>query len=175
MPSTTNLQFPYLEAAQAQKHVTVNETVRALDALVHLAVVSRTQSDPPGSPSDGIRYIPAATATGVWSGKEGQIAAYQDGAWAFLTPREGWRAWVGDEERLLIHDGTNWSQSLGSAEFDTLTCASLGGAGSSYLVIDSIKPTSGDPSGSEGMLYVNTADNAVRIFAGGAWRSLVNW
>ena len=38
MPETsTHLLLPYLLAAQAQKHVTVNEALRLLDGLVQLA------------------------------------------------------------------------------------------------------------------------------------------
>jgi hypothetical protein len=39
MPETsTHLLLPYLLAAQAQKHVAVNEALRLLDGLVQLAV-----------------------------------------------------------------------------------------------------------------------------------------
>ena len=34
MSATTNLQLPYILPAQSQKHVTVNESLRILDALV---------------------------------------------------------------------------------------------------------------------------------------------
>lgn len=34
MTDTTNLALPYLEAAQAQKHVTHNEALTTLDAIV---------------------------------------------------------------------------------------------------------------------------------------------
>ena len=81
-------------AAQAQKHVTHNEAVRALDAIVQLMVLDKDLTSPPGSPADGARYIVAASPTGAWAGQAGKIAAYQDGAWAFYAPREGWLAWA---------------------------------------------------------------------------------
>lgn len=55
MASSPHLALPYLEAAQAQKHVTHNEALRALDAVVMLAVLDRDLASPPGSPSDGDR------------------------------------------------------------------------------------------------------------------------
>ena len=109
MSNTTNLQMPLLEVAQAQKHVTVNDTIQALDAIVQLSVKDRDLTAPPGSPADGDRYIPAASATGAWASQDGNIAAWQDGAWAFYNPREGWRCWVDDEDKLLVHDGTDWN------------------------------------------------------------------
>ena len=51
MPDTsTHLLLPYLLAAQAQKHVTVNEALRLLDGLVQLAVLDRHLTAPPAEP-----------------------------------------------------------------------------------------------------------------------------
>ena len=57
MDNTPNLQLPYLMAAQAQKHVTHNEALRALDAIVQLLVLDKDLASLPGSPTDGSRYI----------------------------------------------------------------------------------------------------------------------
>ena len=89
MDSSPNLTLPYIVAAQAQKHVTHNEAIRALDALVQLMVLDKDLASPPGSPADGNRYIVAASPTGAWAGQAGKVAAYQDGAWAFFTPARG--------------------------------------------------------------------------------------
>lgn len=108
MDSTPNLGLPYIMAAQAQKHVTHNEAIRVLDAVVQLAVLDRDFSSPPATPSDGDRYLVAASASGTWAGHDGSIAAWLDGAWMFLAPREGWIAWVADERILLAWDGAAW-------------------------------------------------------------------
>jgi hypothetical protein len=105
---TPNLKLPYILAAQAQKHVTHNEAIRALDAIVQTAVLDSDLTVPPASPTDGDRYIVAPGATAAWLGKDGQIAAFQDGAWSFYAPREGWIAWVADEDRLYAWDGAAW-------------------------------------------------------------------
>lgn len=108
MSETGNLGLPLLAAAQAQKHVTVNQSLRTLDALVQLAVLDRNLTAPPGSPAEGNRYIVASPATGVWAGKENQIAARQDGAWVYHTPDPGWLAWVTDESALIAWSGSAW-------------------------------------------------------------------
>ncbi len=41
MEQSANLQLPYIMPSQAQKHVTHNEAIRTLDALVQLAVLDR--------------------------------------------------------------------------------------------------------------------------------------
>jgi hypothetical protein len=81
---SANLSLPYILAAQAQKHVTHNEAIRALDAIVQLAVLDRDLAAPSGSPAEGDRYIVADAPTGAWAGRAGDIAAFQDGAWAFI-------------------------------------------------------------------------------------------
>jgi len=115
MDHTPNLALPYLAAAQAQKHVTHNEALLRLDAVVQIGVTSKALTMPPASPLEAERYIPAPGATGAWAGKDGQIAAFQDGAWMFHPPRAGWLAWVADEQRLHVHDGSNWAPLTGSA------------------------------------------------------------
>lgn len=109
MDDTQNLKLPYILPAQAQKHVTHNEALRALDAIVQLSVLDRDLTLPPATPNDGDRYIIAAGAADDWSGKDGQIAAWQDGAWAYYIPNEGWLAWIHDEDNLCVFDGVNWT------------------------------------------------------------------
>ena len=86
MDNTANLQLPYIMPAQAQKHVTHNEAIRGLDALIQLSAIDKDLSVPPMAPSDGDRYIVASVASGDWSGKEGQVAAWQDNAWMYYQP-----------------------------------------------------------------------------------------
>ncbi|HDR29703.1 DUF2793 domain-containing protein [Rhodovulum sp.] len=106
--TTTNLLLPYILAAQAQKHVTHNETLRILDGLVHLSVLDRDLTAPPGSPADGDRCIVGSGATGDWAGWDLNVALWTDGVWLRLPPRTGWRAWVEGEGVLLVFDGSGW-------------------------------------------------------------------
>ena len=63
MENTPNLSLPYIMPSQAQKHVTHNEALRALDILVQLAVLDRDLTVPPSAPDEGDRHIVAAAAT----------------------------------------------------------------------------------------------------------------
>ena len=109
MAASTNIEMPFIEAAQSQKHVTHNAALQVLDALMMLAVFDRDLAVPPGSPADGDRYLVAANASGDWSGQDGKIAAWQDGAWAFYTPKEGWFIWIADEDVFLVFNGASWT------------------------------------------------------------------
>ncbi len=109
MDSSPNLNLPYIAPAQAQKHVTHNEALRALDALVHLSVLRDDLTTPPSTPADGDRYIIGSSASAAWAGQDGKVGAYQDGAWAFYQPATGWRAWVEESSALVVWDGMQWS------------------------------------------------------------------
>ena len=99
---TTNLLLPFLSAGQAQKHVTVNESLRMLDGIVQLAVKDADLADPPASPSDGDRYIVPAAATGAWTGWTNSVALWTDGAWLRLPPRG--RDPRGGNSRTVLRD-----------------------------------------------------------------------
>lgn len=89
--------------------------LRGIDGLVMGSVKDKDLTAPPGSPTDGDRYIVAAGATGAWAGQGGKIARYSSmqAAWEFYTPKEGWRAHVEDEDALYRHTGTAWEKALG--------------------------------------------------------------
>ena len=110
---TPNLALPYIMPAQAQKHVTHNEAIRFLDALVQLSVVTMSLTAPPDAADNGARYIVGTDATGDWAGQDGSVAAFQDGAWAFYPPRIGWIAWVADDGALMAWNGTAWDRAGG--------------------------------------------------------------
>ena len=115
MSETLNLALPYILAAQAQKHLTHNEALRALDAIVHLSVIDLDRSEPPAEPQEGDRHIVAAPAAGDWVGHGSDVAAFQDGAWAFFAPRAGWLAHVAADGRLRRYDGADWIEAVASA------------------------------------------------------------
>ncbi|KAB2698396.1 DUF2793 domain-containing protein [Ochrobactrum sp. Kaboul] len=124
MDETPNLKLPYILPSQAQKHVTHNEALRLLDAVVNLSVKSHTLTAPPATPSAGARYIVASSATGAWSGKNGMIASFIDDGWLFIQPATGWQAYIEAEAKLLVFDGALWN-STGSVP-DTLSVSMLG-------------------------------------------------
>ncbi|TDK39274.1 DUF2793 domain-containing protein [Rhizobium deserti] len=105
--TTANLNMPFILPSQAQKHVTHNEALLRLDALVHLTVVAE-QAEPPVSAVEGSCYLVAGSPAGLWTGKQGCIAAWQDGAWSFSRPKVGWRVWFISSARLKVFTGSSW-------------------------------------------------------------------
>jgi uncharacterized protein DUF2793 len=131
-----------LDAAQAQKHVTVNEALARLDTAAQLRLVSISVTVPPVTAGDGVAYYVPTGAVNAWDGHIGEVAIFANGGWVFMLPRTGWRAWVEDIERHAFFDGFDWrieavSVSAGGAatlhrvsEFDHVIAA---GASSTTL------------------------------------------
>lgn len=129
--TTDRLRLPRLAAAQAQKHVTHNDALAILDALVQLAVADRDLTAPPAGPAEGERHLVAAGATGAWAGRDGEIAEYLDGAWRFHAPRAGWTAYVAAEGAAVVFDGAGWTAAAGEGAAAILAkLLAVDGAGS---------------------------------------------
>lgn len=65
MERSANLDLPFIMPSQAQKHVTHNEALLVLDALLHCAVEDRTRGEPPAAPAEGQRHM---DTSGNWRG-----------------------------------------------------------------------------------------------------------
>lgn len=107
--SSARLALPYLMPAQAQKHVTHNEALLLLDALVQLVLQDSDADTPPSQPVSGAAYGLGASPTGAWSGHPGQIAVWQGEGWQFIAPAPGWRAWDLAGGGLRVWSGSAWS------------------------------------------------------------------
>ena len=102
------LSLPYIQQAQAQKHVTHNEALRILDAVTQLSVISLDLTAPLTQPVAGDRYFVADGATGAWAGQEQNVAVWVDSTWQFFEPVLGWRADISGSGAEVRFDGTDW-------------------------------------------------------------------
>lgn len=126
MSESANLGLPYLEAAQAQKHVTVNEALDVLDCLTQLAVKSRVLAVPPALLEEGDRYLVATGGSGAWSGHDGAVIVFQAGGWIAHAARAGWCAWIEDEGALVVFDGAAWRSLPSSSTLENVTWLGVG-------------------------------------------------
>ena len=110
--NSPNLSLPYIQPAQAQKHVTHNEALRILDIVVQGTAVDGPRADPPQDARTGARYLVAPDATGDWTGQDGAIAVREDGAWSFVAGATGWQMRVigpvSGTGTTFVHDGARW-------------------------------------------------------------------
>jgi hypothetical protein len=124
--TTPRSGLPLLAAAQAQKHVTHNEALLELDALLYARLITRTLSTPPAAPADGDTYLVGVGATGAWSGQDGRIAYAFAGAWRFYIPFAGLTAAVADEDKSIVFDGRTWSDVAAASAQQTLPLLGIG-------------------------------------------------
>lgn len=155
---TDNFQFPFLLPDQAQKHVTHNEALQRVDALMQL-VIRATLSAPPQNPAEGTCYAVSATPAAVWSGLAGQIALYQDGRWSFLSPKAGWIAYLQEAGMLCRHDGQAW-QPVSPPDQQLLSLGINATADSTNRFALSSAASLFNHAGSGHQLKINRADDA---------------
>lgn len=105
---SSNLFLPYIQQAQAQKHVTHNEGLRILDTLTQLAVLDSGLTTPPTTVNAGERFIVGSPAAGDWAGKENTVAVWDENAWRYFPPQTGWTAWDQASGQQMAWDGSAW-------------------------------------------------------------------
>jgi len=128
---TTNIVLPYLSSGGGDQIAAHNEGLTYLDFTVMPHVESRVEISPPAA-ATGECYIPKATATGAWTGKENKLAYWTGTGWKFRTPQTGWRCWCVAEKVMLTWTGSKWHSGLGDAVFAammTSPTANLGNVG----------------------------------------------
>lgn len=108
MSNSPRIGLPYLDAAQAQKHVTMNEALARLDTAAAGRAETMALASPPASPGEGEAHIVPAGAGGAWAGEDGNVAVYLNGGWDFFAPWAGWSLWVAAETAFALYDGIDW-------------------------------------------------------------------
>ena len=108
MDDTARLSLPFIMSGQALKHITHNDALNRLDALVQPVVESTGLTAPPTTPLPGEAWLVPTGATGAWAGHADEIAAWQDGAWTFFDPAEGWQVFDKASDTLRIFSGSAW-------------------------------------------------------------------
>lgn len=116
--SSLILSLPYIQPAQAQKHVTHNEAIRTLDVIVQPTVTEVGRTAPPEDPPQSARYVVGIGATGDWTGLDGSIAVWEDSGWTVVVPAIGWTTRATDTLIEWVYDGSAWI--LPSNTVDTL-------------------------------------------------------
>lgn len=159
--TSLSLDLPYIQPAQAQKHVTHNEAIRTLDSLVQLTVLSHTQALPPSDAVEGDHFLVPASGGGAWAGHAHEIAIRDSGAaWRFVPVQTGWIAYVTDIGQQVVFDGSAWG--VMQADVSALQNADLVGVGTTADAINKLAVASEASllthAGAGHQLKINKAD-----------------
>lgn len=128
MSETYQFGLPLVQPSQAQKHITVNESLARLDAVAQMRIVEAGLIAPPATPLDGEAYVVGASAIGEWAGHDTSLAVFSNGGWVYLTPKTGWKARNEALAADMIFDGVDWQVNA--------VAVSTGGAASLQHVIE---------------------------------------
>lgn len=87
MPNTVNNNIPFVPENTIDPAAGLNEAINAIDPLLQAAALTVGDNSPPGSPTNGDRYIVGTSPTGAWAGQSNKLAQWLDGAWRFMDAR----------------------------------------------------------------------------------------
>jgi hypothetical protein len=108
MAVTLRLNITEMVVGQSGGENLFNTALRTIDATVMLSVLGIDVGSGLGSPANGDVWLVAGSGTtGVFNSKDNQIAYYDQG-WKFIVAEEGMTAYIQDDEKHLLFDGTNW-------------------------------------------------------------------
>jgi hypothetical protein len=108
-PETGRHRLPLLVVTQAQKELTHNEALIRIDALLHPSVEAELSTPLEPNDSDiGKCWLVGGSATGIWSGRSGQLAVWIGGSWRFCQPTRGMRIKMASTGVERSWNGIEW-------------------------------------------------------------------
>ena len=116
MDQTARFAMPLLAPGQSQKEWFHNEALQTVDALLCAVVEGPPVTQPPTNPVEGQCFIVASGGGGAWAGKDGSLAAFTQGGWRFIAPRDGLRAVDRASGRTLLRRNGDWESGVVRAQ-----------------------------------------------------------
>ena len=129
LDQTPRLNLPLIIANQAQKHISLNESLMRLDVLVQARILSRTISVQPTSPNDGDCYMIPMGASGTdWTALSADtLVRFESGFWESQIIPNGAVFYVEDERGYVLKTASGWARlETTMSGFDGLKQLGLG-------------------------------------------------
>lgn len=123
--TTPNRGIPYVPQGTLDPAAGLNDALDVIDAIIVPRVISMSLTAPPGSPQDGDLYIPAATATGAWTGLEDNLVRYREegSLWQSYEPESVYLLVNADDGALYVWDFAStgsWVQITGAISSESV-------------------------------------------------------
>jgi hypothetical protein len=81
---------------------------------LHHIVENQTTNTPPGTVTEGAKYIIGPSAADAWAGHAGKLAIGENGAWVVYAPAEGWIAYDKALNAAYRYTGLAWESASGA-------------------------------------------------------------
>lgn len=107
--ATTKYGIPEIIVGQAQKEVTHNEALAYVDTLLKNPLTGENTTTPPVSPVEGELHTIGTSATGVWVGQDGNVAAFINSVWIFFAPFTDLVFYSSVSNNFIIYNGVTWN------------------------------------------------------------------
>lgn len=141
--SVTNAQFELLGDLGTEPIADKEYVDQKIQGLDWQESVLSIEQDPPGTPSEGDRYLVDEGATGDWSGWDDSIVEWNGSEWIRIEPDPGFATFVEDIQVQKLWNGTEWVK-FGS----TISHSALLGLNADdhtqYLLVDGTRAMSGN-------------------------------
>lgn len=124
--STPLLGLPFIQPNQAQKHVTHNEAIATLDAVIQLSIDAFDIVSVPTELEEGSVYALANSPVGEFALYGDHLAAWTGFGWVFVAPKTGWRAWSKADATLMYWTGSSWDSFGGSENLNNISGVGIG-------------------------------------------------
>lgn len=131
--------LPEISESQASKAITHNQALRQLE-INFGAIISRSLTTPPNSPTEGALYIPATGATGLWTGHSNKIVQWANGGWNIYQPFQYQRVFSIIDNAFLQYSGSAWVVLALADMVKTIYDTNNNG------IVDSAESISGNPN-----------------------------
>lgn len=123
MVDSVNNLIPFVPENTTDPAAGLNLSIKIIDALLQLAVLTVNGNTPPGSPANGDRHIVGTAPTGAWAGQAGKMAQRLDGVWVFRPARIALNL---ADSQMYTRVSTTWAPMAGGLPADgTITNAKL--------------------------------------------------
>ena len=112
MDQSPRFGLPFLLPGQAQKELTHNEAVQAIEILLCPVVDGVDLDTPPTEPGAGACYLVGAGASGDWTGNDGALACFTEGGWRFVQPVEAMQVVDKASGQILAFRSGYWESGI---------------------------------------------------------------
>lgn len=107
--TTPRLALPLLQAGQAQKELSHNESLIRIDIAAQGAALAAGANLPPDDPAEGDCWILGDAPQNAWAGRAGHIASWTRAGWRFVEPCEGMRFWIVADRAFALFSQGRWA------------------------------------------------------------------
>lgn len=161
MATTHNFNITEILETQSQKATTANEAFHILDSVAG-GYVQGISALPSSAVSNGDVWVIAVNASGIWAGRDNQLALRITDSWRYVSAKTGMTFLNNQTNSFIKFTGSEWTDVLESGVTQVNVSGNLSIA-TSGTSIDLSSPNNIVPSGDAGNSF---SGNVLQVWVG---------